>query len=178
MAVPTINEATVKRLQALIVESRNKVNDYEANGFKKTDAWKAEVQRMNELIVSRDKLLAQDKDDRTEFRVRGYTVYATIVMLSDALNHWERQAGKLWEMQVDGEPTAICRLIEIERHLMSELYKIVERVGGCGGAEYAREFADMVDDATDAALSQTMNTMRETLIRHGAKKLVTPKQPK
>lgn len=172
----TINAASATALQERIQTVRAQIDALERDGLKKTDRHRQLLSRLNTLVSDRERLLKDDDVNKTEFRVRGYTVFAAIVLLADALQKWERQASDMWPLTVtspDGQRrTELGELVDIEMGLMSEIYKIVEKVGGNCGVKFAEEFADMVDEPTNQALNDIMQTLRDALITRHARRLL------
>ena len=151
-------------LQTRIVESRKKQAELEASGLKKTEAYKAEVKRMNELIDHRERLSREVIEDNARLR----ETLLVLLALSQTLSTTGYEFAKLVEQIYGGVTDAqygfaqsiICACVVLD--------KAVEAIDDLNNKSLSWNFANMADEIDDGLRARLTEWAREVAKRHGA----------
>lgn len=151
-------------LQKRIVESRKKQAEMEASGLKKTEAYKAEVKRMNSLIADRERLSREIQEDNARLRETLLVVLALSQTLSSTGYDFAKQLEAIYGGVTDeqyGFAKSIIRACQT-------LDKAVEAIDDLNNKALSWNFANMADEIDDGLRARLTEWAREVAKRHGS----------
>ena len=151
-------------LHGRIVKSRKKQAEMEAAGLKKTEAYKAEVKRMNGLIAERERLSREVIEDNARLRETLLVLLALSQTLSTTGYEFAKQVEQIYGGVTDaqyGFAQSIIRACVV-------LDEAVEAIDELNNKSLSWNFANMADEIDDGLRARLLEWAREVAKRHGS----------